>query len=37
VPDNVSAATYDYVVDLVREYGQYPIDVADLDEDVTIG
>lgn len=31
VPSNVSAENYEYVVDLVREYGQYPLDLGEHD------
>lgn len=29
VPDNVEPQTYDYVVQLVREYGKYPLDLGE--------
>jgi uroporphyrinogen-III decarboxylase len=29
VPDNVDPATYDYVVQLVREHGRYPLALGD--------
>ncbi len=31
VPRNVSAENYEYVVNLVREYGQYPLDLGEYD------
>jgi len=31
VPDNVSGENYDYVVKLVREFGQYPLDLGEYD------
>lgn len=31
VPSNVSAENYEYVVNLVREYGQYPLELAEYD------
>ncbi len=31
VPSNVSGHNYDYVVNLVREYGQYPLDLGEYD------
>jgi uroporphyrinogen decarboxylase len=31
VPSNVSADNYEYVVNLVREYGQYPLDLGEYD------
>lgn len=31
VPSNVSAEKYEYVVNLVREYGQYPLQLGDYD------
>lgn len=34
MPDNVSPETYDYMVSLVREYGQYPLNLGEYDEDV---
>jgi len=34
VPSNVDPATYDLVVRLVREYGAYPIDLGEFDQDV---
>jgi hypothetical protein len=32
VPSNVSAKRYEYVVNLVREHGRYPLALAELDE-----
>jgi len=34
VPDNVAPAIYDEVVRLTREYGTYPLDLGEFDEDV---
>ena len=34
VPDNVAPATYDYVIGLVREYGNYPLDLGEYDQRV---
>ncbi len=34
IPDNVSAATYDYVIELAREYGKYPLNLGEFDETV---
>ena len=31
VPSNVSGQSYDYVVNLVREYGQYPLELGEYD------
>ena len=31
VPDNISGARYDYVVNLVREYGKYPLKLGEYD------
>jgi hypothetical protein len=31
VPSNVSAENYEYVVELVREYGQYPLELGEYD------
>jgi uroporphyrinogen-III decarboxylase len=31
VPSNVSAENYEYVVNLVREYGQYPLQLGEYD------
>ena len=33
VPDNVDPSTYDYMIQLVREYGRYPLDLGDYDHD----
>ena len=32
VPSNVDPATYDFVIELLREYGKYPLDLGDFDE-----
>jgi len=34
VPNNVAPATYDYVIELAREYGTYPLELGEFDEDV---
>ncbi len=34
VASNVSGHTYDYIVKLVREYGRYPLQLGEFDEDV---
>jgi uroporphyrinogen-III decarboxylase len=34
IPDNVAPATYDYVVQLVREHGKYPLDLGEFNEPV---
>jgi uroporphyrinogen decarboxylase len=34
VSSDVSGKTYDYVVKLVREYGKYPLSLADMDEEI---
>lgn len=34
IPDNVLPETYDYVVQLVREYGTYPLNLGEYDEPV---
>ena len=31
VPSNVSAESYEYVVNLVREYGRYPLELGEYD------
>ncbi|MBE7560277.1 hypothetical protein HS125_15585 [bacterium] len=31
VPDNVAPATYDYLVSLVKEYGEYPLELGEYD------
>jgi uroporphyrinogen decarboxylase len=31
VPSNISAENYEYVVNLVREYGQYPLQLGEYD------
>jgi uroporphyrinogen-III decarboxylase len=35
VPDNVAPATYDYVIQLAREYGRYPLNLGEYDRDVS--
>ena len=34
VPDNVQPATYDYVIQLIREFGNYPLDLGEYDLDM---
>jgi uroporphyrinogen-III decarboxylase len=34
VPGEVDVATYDYVVQLVREYGKYPLQLGEFDEQI---
>jgi len=34
VPDNVAPASYDYLIQLVREYGRYPLELGDMTEEV---
>lgn len=34
VSSNVAGTTYDYIVKLVRQYGKYPIDLGEFDEEV---
>jgi len=34
VPDNVDPSTYDYMMQLVREYGKYPLELGDYDQDI---
>jgi hypothetical protein len=34
VPSNVNPATYDYAVKLVRQYGNYPLNLGEFDQDV---
>ena len=34
VPDNVAPATYDYMIQLVREYGVYPLGLGEFDQEV---
>jgi uroporphyrinogen-III decarboxylase len=35
MPDNVSPATYGQIIDLVREYGTYPLNLGEFDRDVS--
>ena len=37
VASDVSGETYDYIVNLVREYGQYPLDLGEFDEEMGKG
>jgi uroporphyrinogen-III decarboxylase len=34
MPDNVAPATYDYVVKLIREYGDYPLDLGEFEREI---
>ena len=34
IPDNVAPASYDYMVSLVRELGNYPLELGEFDEEV---
>jgi len=34
VSSNVSGHTYDYIVNLVRQFGQYPLDLGEFDEEI---
>jgi hypothetical protein len=34
MPDNVAPDTYDYMIQLAREHGTYPLDLGEFDEDV---
>ena len=34
VAGDVSGHTYDYIVKLVREYGQYPLELGEFDEKI---
>jgi len=34
VPSNVDPKTYDYVIELTRRYGKYPLDLGEFDENV---
>jgi hypothetical protein len=34
VPSNVDPQTYDYVIELVREHGEYPLELGEFDEDI---
>ena len=34
VSSNVSGHTYDYIVNLVRQFGQYPLDLGEFDEEM---
>jgi len=34
VPDTVDFETYDYAMELVREYGRYPLDLGECDEEI---
>jgi uroporphyrinogen-III decarboxylase len=34
VPDNVAPASYDYMIQLVREHGTYPLELGEFDEEI---
>ena len=34
IPDNVAPSTYDYMIELVREYGKYPLELGDYNQDI---
>jgi len=34
IPDNVDPSTYGYMIELVRQYGNYPLDLGEYDEDI---
>lgn len=34
IPENVAPETYDYVVQLVREYGNFPLDLGEFDQEI---
>ena len=34
IPDNVDPSTYDYMMQLVREYGKYPLALGDYDQNI---
>jgi len=34
MPDNVAPESYDYVIQLAREHGTYPLDLGEFDEPV---
>ncbi|UCG46909.1 MAG: hypothetical protein JSU94_15585 [Phycisphaerales bacterium] len=34
MPDNVDPATYDYIIELVRKHGNYPLDLGEFDQPV---
>jgi uroporphyrinogen decarboxylase len=34
IPSNVDPATYDYMIRLLREHGNYPLDLGEFDENV---
>lgn len=37
VPDNVDPATYGYMIELVRQYGKYPLELGEYDRDIANG
>lgn len=36
IPSNVDPQTYNYVIELARKYGKYPLDLGEFDEDVDL-
>ncbi|MBI4557148.1 MAG: hypothetical protein HY706_06145 [Candidatus Hydrogenedentes bacterium] len=34
VPDNVDPASYDYMIQLVREFGRYPLELGEFDQEI---
>lgn len=34
VPDNVAPASYEYAIELLREYGRYPLDLGEFEEEI---
>jgi uroporphyrinogen-III decarboxylase len=37
IPDNVDPATYDYMIKLVRQYGRYPLELGEYNQDIANG
>jgi uroporphyrinogen-III decarboxylase len=37
IPDNVDPATYGYMIELVRQYGRYPLELGEYNQDITNG
>lgn len=34
IPDNVAPASYDYMIELLREHGRYPLDLGEFEEEI---
>jgi uroporphyrinogen-III decarboxylase len=34
ITDNVDPVTYDYMIELVRQYGRYPLELGEYDQDI---